>query len=184
MSLEKSLIIHCAPTLASIKPASLFTIEEDSCRKLDGELRQWNRILSPKGLSLCVLRRSGRTALVYVYRRSHLLKSLECPETSAFLRSYGYERMTISGVLRQLIKRLEKCEGFPHEIGAFLGYPLEDVVGFIENEGRNCKCAGCWKVYGDAAQAERRFAQYRKCHCVYRRLWDEGRSVLQLTVAA
>lgn len=184
MSLEKSLIVHCAPTLASIKPASLFTIEEKPGCPLCHELRQWNRILCPKGLTICELRRSGRTALVYVYRRSHLMKSLECPEMSAFLRSYGYDVMSISGVLRQLRKRLGQCSGFPHEIGAFLGYPLEDVVGFIENEGRNCKCAGCWKVYGDAAEAKRKFAQYHKCCCVYQRLWDEGRSVLQLTVAA
>lgn len=29
-----------------------------------------------------------------------------------------------------------------------LGYPAEDVQGFIENETKECKCVGCWKVYG------------------------------------
>ena len=36
---------------------------------------------------------------------------------------------------------------FPHEIGLFLGYPFEDVMGFIENKGENYLCSGCWKVY-------------------------------------
>ncbi len=184
MSLERCLILHCAPTLASLKPASLFTIETASAVQLNRELRQWNRTLRPKGLLLCVLRRSGNTAIVYVYRTSHLQRSLADPELSAFLKRYGYESTSISSVLVRLKKRLCECDGFPHEIGVFLGYPLEDVVGFIQNGGRNCKCAGCWKVYGDETAAQRKFAMYKKCCCVYQRLWGQGRSVAQLTVAA
>ena len=37
---------------------------------------------------------------------------------------------------------------FPHEIGVFLGYPLEDVVGFIRHRGKCFTCCGCWKSYG------------------------------------
>ena len=70
------------------------------------------------------------------------------------------------------------------EIGLFLGYPVEDVLGFIENAGQNCKCCGCWKVYCNECEAVRTFARYKKCRDIYKRLWQEGRSVLQLTVAA
>lgn len=41
-----------------------------------------------------------------------------------------------------------------------LGYPAEDVQGFIENETKECKCVGCWKVYGDVEQAQKKFEQY------------------------
>lgn len=34
---------------------------------------------------------------------------------------------------------------FPHDRRAF-GYPLTDVVGFIENQGRNFTRCGCWKL--------------------------------------
>lgn len=74
--------------------------------------------------------------------------------------------------------------GFPHEIGLFLGYPLGDVEGFIRNRGQNCKCAGCWKVYCNELEAQKRFARIQKCRKVYARLWAQGRSVWQLTVAA
>lgn len=30
--------------------------------------------------------------------------------------------------------------------GLFLGYPLEDVKGFIENNGRNCKSCGVFRI--------------------------------------
>ncbi len=38
---------------------------------------------------------------------------------------------------------------FPHEIGLFLGYPPEDVCGYIRNKGKCQKCTGHWQVYGD-----------------------------------
>ena len=57
------------------------------------------------------------------------------------------------------------------------------VAGFIENEGRNFKFAGLWKVYCNECETLRLFAKFEKCKNVYRRLWREGRSVLQLTVA-
>ena len=36
---------------------------------------------------------------------------------------------------------------FPHEMGLLLGYPLDDVTGFIEQKGKNYLYAGYWKVY-------------------------------------
>ena len=42
--------------------------------------------------------------------------------------------------------------GFPHEIGVFLGYPLDDVKGFIKNEGKKYLMIGYWKVYSDLAE--------------------------------
>ena len=55
--------------------------------------------------------------------------------------------------------------------------------GFIENRADGCKSVGTWKVYGDAAAAEKSFRKFRKCTDVYMRLHQKGRSVEQLTVA-
>ena len=84
--------------------------------------------------------------------------------------------------MERLKERLEHNHEFPHEIGLFLGYPLGDVIGFVENSGRNCICSGCWKVYQNAAEAIRTFQRFKKCKEVYVRLWSEGKSVWQLTV--
>lgn len=84
----------------------------------------------------------------------------------------------------QLRCRLADNAAFPHEIGVFLGYPLGDVMGFIRSGGRNCRHAGCWKVYCNEAETLRLFEKFKKCRDVYLRLWNQGRSVLQLTVAA
>src|SRR5699024_9979090 len=63
---------------------------------------------------------------------------------------------------------------FPHEIGFFLGYPYEDVVGFIENEGENYLCSGCWKVYARERDAQSCFCCYKNCTAEYERLFGEG----------
>ena len=42
-------------------------------------------------------------------------------------------------------------QGFPHEIGVILGYPVEDVIEFEKHQGKNCKYCGCWKRYSKAA---------------------------------
>ena len=73
--------------------------------------------------------------------------------------------------------------GASHEIGLFLGYPLEDVQGFIENCGKNYRLCGCWKVYGDPQAALRCFARYEKCARVYLQCYQNGHSLSRLTVA-
>lgn len=182
--LEKYLIEHCAPTLASIKTANLFCFEPDQEAVLAKQLDNWNRRLKEKGVFLTVLGRCKGRALIYVCRGARLQNDLKKPGVADFLSAYGYSGEELDCVLERLRERLGETGSFPHEIGLFLGYPLEDVEGFIRNRGRNCKCAGCWKVYGDAGKAIRTFARFQKCREVYARLWREGRSVWQLTVAA
>ena len=65
----------------------------------------------------------------------------------------------------------------------FLGYPPEDVCGFMKNKACNCKCVGCWKVYGDEEAAKKKFAQYKKCTQVYSDQWANGTDIERLTVA-
>lgn len=179
--LDKALVAHGSPTLARLKLGSLFTV---SCAggNFDGELAQLNAILGPKGLVLTKLReRSGR-ALMYVYRTSELERSLACPMVQGFLKECGYDSFELEAVLSHLRKRLTASEEFPHEIGVFLGYPLADVIGFIQNEGRDCLCCGCWKVYSNECEALRTFARLRKCKEVYGRLFAQGCPLSQLTM--
>ncbi len=195
--LERCLIEFCAATLASLKSASLFNIRFDSQEDAEEQVALWNNRLQDKGIRLVILRRTlgGQAecrALVYVYRKRQLEKVLRNREVEDFLRSYGYgeiygevrEESFVERAIARLRDRMAECADFPHEIGIFLDYPLGDVQGFIDNEGRNFKCVGCWKVYCDECASLKKFAQYRKCRDVYRRLWQQGRSVLQLTVAA
>ena len=49
---------------------------------------------------------------------------------------------------------------FPHEMGLLLGYPPEDVKGFIRNQGKNYLYSGYWKVYDRPHEKIRLFQKY------------------------
>ena len=137
--LERYLIEHCAPTLASLKTANLFSLNFSSEKNFDKQFNKWNCQLGKKGISLLLLHRYQQTALIYVYRRGRLQNDLCKPGVAAFLAQYGYASTDVEYALLRLKERFGVGDKFPHEIGLFLDYPLGDVVGFIENEGRNCK---------------------------------------------
>jgi len=183
--LERYLIEHCSPTLASLKTASLFTVQYEIHSNLLSQLREWNLLLGKKGVSLRLVRFTGKTALIYVYRWHRLERDLQKPGVAEFLAHYGYESLDPDYAVERLSAQLMAGGEFPHEIGLFLGYPLGDVIGFIENAGQNSKCSGCWKVYCNECEAIKAFARFRKCRNIYNRLWNSGRrTVEQLTVAA
>ena len=183
-SIEKSLIWHCSPTLASLKTASLFTVGFSNEDELDSVLYSWNKHLFDKGVAMVKLQVKNSRALIYVFRRSRLLRDLSCPKISRFLQKNGYVGSDINSAISTLRSHLTEIDEFPHEIGLFLGYPIDDVIGFIRNKGQNCKRCGFWKVYCNECEAEKTFARFKKCKAVYMRLWEQGRSVRQLTVAA
>lgn len=182
--LETHLIKHCSPTLASLKMANLFNYSYWTERELMESMEYWNKQMSGKGIRLFVLRKSNRRALIYVCRFSDLERELRKPQTAEFLRRYSYEDLDVSGAIESLKARLQTSEEFPHEIGVFLGYPLEDVTGFIDNAGKRFLHSGVWKVYSDREEAEKIFYKYKKCTDIYIHLWEGGKSVWQLTVAA
>lgn len=72
--------------------------------------------------------------LVYVYRTSMLSCDLKQDIACGLLIKCGYCMETPERCLVYLIKRSSESDEVPHEIGLFLGYPPEDVYGFIENK--------------------------------------------------
>lgn len=180
---EEIFIRYCSPTLAGIKTANLFTCRFENEKEMIQCMRELNGILVKKGIRVLPLRYRERRALVYVYRPSKLLKDLGHHDAYRLLRERGYTGETPEHCLTQLIQRLDKDIEFPHEIGLFLGYPPEDVCGFIENKAERYKCVGEWKVYGDADRARKTFARYRKCTEIYCALFAQGKSMERLAVA-
>ena len=146
-------------------------------------VRKFNRLLRKRGLRVLPLRFCNNRALIYVYRPTMLLRDLRSPEAVRLLESRGYLMNTPEQCLMCLIKRLCEAKDFPHEIGLFLGYPPEDVSGFIENKAENCKYTGLWKVYGDEETAKKTFEKYKKCTALYCELFMNGTHIERLTVA-
>lgn len=179
---ESCLIEHCSPTLANIKTANLFSVK-CSCEEEVKEITKfYTSIFEKRGVSVYLLGVKKDYALIYVYREKKLISDLTNPEVEKYLDSIGYNTFSLSEMLSNLGKRVIENEEFSHEIGLFLGYPFLDVLGFIENMGKNYKYMGLWKVYNNVDAALTTFNKYNKCRSVYRRVFDLNKDIMKLTV--
>lgn len=148
---------HCAPVLKGVKISNIMSAEPGTCQRLLKALKG-SRVL-------CVtLSALGERELLLLYRYEKLRDYLEKEQVQKFLKDYGYEDMSVAAVIMRLRTRYARYTGngeeFPHELGVILEYPLEDVKGFIENQGKNCMLEKYWKVYHDKEGAKAVFARY------------------------
>ena len=152
--------VNCGITFAGLKPASLFWLKDEQCE----QLAYYRKCFAKRRFRFMAVKRAEGRRLFYVFNQSRLEELLFEEKNRRFLNARGYEYQNIGGALRELKRRLEEGDCFPHEVGLFLGYPLEDVRGFMENaSGGMCLECGYWKVYGRHQEKVRLFERYRKC---------------------
>lgn len=172
-SLDELMGFHCAPTLLGEKTGSLMCVRAACFEHMKERFLLLRGKLAPMGVEMEVLRVRADAVLIYVYRPALLRADMGRPPVRRILRPLGYTR---AQALKRLRARLSE-EDFPHEIGLFLGYPPEDVFGFIENRGANCKLCGCWKVYGDVESAREAFARFERCRCCFKACMQRGMAI-------
>lgn len=154
---ETKMALQCAPVITGIKISNLLIVSSH-----DEEVVRI--ILRKTGLVHYRLLRQDNKTTFLIFRIHQLAAYLQDPEVQRILKANGYEDLSLGGILRTFQCRYEtymnQGEGFPHEIGLLLGYPIEDVNGFIEQKGKNYLYSGYWKVYKDAEAKKKVFAQY------------------------
>lgn len=135
-------------------------------KAVDEIISVYNRHFSSRGLKMKILCECSRRTLVFIYNKELLLDYLHKPEIKAYLEAVGYDLdlMDLNLIITRLSKRMTKHQQFkkdyPHEIGLFLNYPIEDVTGFIENSGQNYMLCSYWKVYSNLEDTKQRFIRY------------------------
>lgn len=183
--MDHLLAAHCAPALAGIKPASLVSCQRSQFPQLSRQLEEYRRAFAPKDVHFRILCACSKRYLLLVYRRRLLEQCLAQEKVVRLLEQFGYRREeSLETKLDRLASRAAGQGGFPHEIGLFLGYPVEDVEGFIRYGGAGCKLCGCWKVYGDVPSASRQFARIaRVCRTCVRRV-EQGETLFEVFAVA
>jgi len=172
--------LQCAPLLTGIKVSNLLQIRSE-------QMEEVFRMFEGTQISCHVLSQKECKTAILLYRRNRLIRYLSQEDVRKLMEEFGYSETVLEQILEKLSVHYQAyVDGnadFPHEIGLFLGYPPEDVWGFIEKKAEDCKLVGCWKVYGDEEEARRRFRKFDKCTAVYSKLFADGRTVEKLTVA-
>ena len=157
-NIETQLALQCAPLITGLKVSNLLIISK-------GNEEVVKRILNRTGISYYRLIQTRTKTTFLLFRRNELEEFLSDENVkNVFIRA-GSKSLQIGKILRTFSLRYEaymqgdKC--FPHEMGLLLGYPVEDVVGFVENNGKNFLYSGYWKVYENQKAKVKLFDKFK-----------------------
>ncbi len=171
---ERELAYHTAPAMLGVKPANLLALE-GSEKTLHKNAENFNKRAAAKGLKIKELSRVKGRTLMLLYNERLLEKQLCLSDVKTMFCRFGYKGCcSTCEYLERLARRIGAKGDFPHEIGLFLGYPTEDVKGFIENKGENYLCCGYWKVYSDEEGAKKMFRRFNNCRSYIVSRLDKG----------
>lgn len=199
---QQAIVRHGAETLAGLKPASLLCWETDNVA-MNEILAYGRHEFARFDIHFTLLGKCGSAYRILIYRSRLLTEWFLRPDVSYALHSLGYrydttsdgrigaERMfsscrtrgadLVTRLLDQLQERIRLSPSFPDEIGLFLGYPVEDVLRFMEDHGQNAyPLRGSWRVYHRPKQAEATFNAFRACRQCWLKAMQEGCSLPQL----
>lgn len=180
--IDKLLIKYASPTLGGIKTGSLFKVNKSNQIDLEKEIKYYNWLLNDLDLYLEIIYSCHKYDLIYIYKLRMLLEDFDNDETKDFLKSYGYECNHIDDYINNLKKRFNLLHKTPHEVGIFLGYPLNDVKSFIKYKGRNFKISGCWKVYGDVKSCSKKFQDFKQYKNKFTYLYENNHTLKSLII--
>lgn len=180
-SLEVQLLLQCAPMIVGLKASNLLIIASEN----EADAR---RILNGTKISCARLARMDKKTTMLIYHEQWVKEYLASREVSDLLRVLGYEGKGFYEVLHSVRKKYRsymKKEGeFPHELGLLLGYPAEDVKGYMDNKGRNYLCTGYWQVYADPAAKLNLFQKFELARERLIRAIFDGKEIQELIQVA
>lgn len=179
LSLNQIFIRYSSQTICGIKPANLFTVSaKELSRKI---LTTWENIASKQKLILRAFEISNKTMMIFIYNSKWIQDILSNSSIQNYMSSKKFSSPhNVEKSMEELIFRLKEKNEFPHEVGIFLGYPLEDVIKFEENKGKFCKYCGYWKSYSNPEEARKCCDLYRDCCQMCTQWFDEGYSIPQI----
>ncbi len=149
-----------SPTIDGIKPGTLMVFRKNKDRDLYTEwMTNRDGIKSSLNIDFYQLKLTEKSVHVLFYKPYLLNKVLSNEKNIRFLSRFGYEKSTsLEASLERLSRRYSSI--CPHEIGIFLGYPIDDVLDFIYPSKKECLMKGYWKVYNDLERAKETFNSY------------------------
>nr|WP_295685517.1 DUF3793 family protein [uncultured Lachnoclostridium sp.] len=99
-----------------------------------------------------------------IYQEDMLFKKVNDRNARILLDKYDYPHDSLTEMIDRLSIRLEMYffeeEAFPHELGVFLGYPIDDILAFMKEGGKNSLITGYWKVYSEVEDAIELFSSF------------------------
>ncbi|ENZ02420.1 hypothetical protein HMPREF1092_01655 [Clostridium thermobutyricum] len=178
-SLEKYLLFTLSPVIGGLKPSSTITLSYDK-----KEYSIWSNykkeFLEILKLKEIVLRKGTKAEIILIYNEENLLNCINKKDNREFLNKLGYDlTLTLEENLDILVYRYEKYH-CPHELGVFLGIPIEDVIDFMGCSDKKCLMCGYWKVFNNYNNAKDIFNKYDISKNIMIKSIEENKALLNI----
>ncbi len=160
-----SLVSTCAPVIKGLTISNTLTVKQ-------GEFKVIESMLKDSPLK-CFLLHEGKTEIVLITRINKLQDHLKQNEVANYLLEFGYKDVSVDYVIEKLYSRFSSFyigeQVFPHELGLILSYPIDDIKGFIKNNGKKELACKYWKVYSNLDESLKKFEAFDKAieTCIY-----------------
>ncbi len=158
-----NLAIKIAPMLADKKPSVLIALKNGLDEDYEILINSRKFVRQILNIDFKLIRKGENRNQVLFYKPKELSKHISEKWRNRYLKKFGYNNcQNLNECLQELSDNFSN-DDFPHEIGLFLGYPLKDVVGFIECKEKAKKINGSmWKIYGCPKTSIALMELYRK----------------------
>ena len=175
--IDAKIILEIAPLIFGLRVANIISISRE-------EFIYLKSIFYDSDLAFYVIAPSDNKLSILVYREKKLKEYLSGYKASLILKKLGYNTQKFYGMMYTFSLRykayINNEAEFPHEMGLFLGYPIEDVIGFIKNDGKNFLAIGYWKVYEDVSDKERLFERFEEAKKILTYLVYKGMNIKEI----
>ncbi len=168
-SLEDWLVVAAGAVIFGDKTGELIPL---NCRRWQAPLEECiaaaRTTAEINGLQCRALCRCHSCARVLIYDEARLKHDLDRIPAWVW-RRLGYSgQISLELFLKDLDRKWRRPSQIPHEIGLCLGYPLKDVLGYLNLI--NLPCTGCcgWRIYGRPATSLRRKQNFDKARSTAR----------------
>ncbi len=172
---EHVLALHCSPALFGIKSSNLINCSLKDYPNLEEDIQNLNKEYKGK-FGFNILFRGNDNLLLLVYRIDKLKDTLFDFKNHEYLISRGYPNNYCFDDYLNCLKGRVTNNNFPHEIGVFLGYDLNDIIDFCDGK-KKPEYVGYWTVYSNKEEKIKLFNKYTKCRRVVTNLVEQGRAL-------
>lgn len=133
-NLEVQIALQCAPLISGLRFSNLFNVNNEQADYLISLMNEMH-------ISWKILFRGKEKLTMLLYKKDILENYFSDIRVKNILKNSGYEKNIvdeedISGLIDTFADRyccyMQTKKYFPHEMGLFLGYPVEDVEGYLK----------------------------------------------------
>lgn len=175
--IETQLALQCASLITGLKISNLLILSSENERVVKS-------ILNKSMISYYRLLKNDEKITYLLFKRQELERVIKDEDVWKIFRSNGYKTLHIGKILRTFQLRYEDYVNgnieFPHEMGLLLEYPVEDVVGFVDNKGKNFLYSGYWKVYKNMKEKVKLFRKFEVAEETLIHMVSNGVSIIDI----